>query len=55
MMVVLLPETYAPNILCRRARRVKRVTGDKTYVCESEVEVANLDKKVSLLQVAHRD
>ena len=48
MMLVLLPETYAPNILYRRARRVKRVTGDQTYVCESEIEVANLNKKVNI-------
>ncbi|GLA38848.1 hypothetical protein AnigIFM63309_006165 [Aspergillus niger] len=39
-----LPETYAPNILYRRARRVRQITGNSNYRCEAEIEVANMKK-----------
>lgn len=42
-----LPETYAPNILYRRARRVRQITGNSNYRCEAEIEVANMKKAVS--------
>ncbi|KAF7116121.1 hypothetical protein CNMCM5793_004141 [Aspergillus hiratsukae] len=41
-----LPETFAPNILSRRARRIRRITGDQRYASEAEIEIA---------QVAPRD
>lgn len=34
-----LPETFAPNILARRARRVRRITGNSQYMSESEIEI----------------
>ncbi|PYH63521.1 MFS transporter [Aspergillus vadensis CBS 113365] len=40
-----LPETFAPNILYRRARRVRQITGNSNYRCEAEIEVANMKKK----------
>ncbi|GAA84884.1 caffeine resistance protein [Aspergillus luchuensis IFO 4308] len=39
-----LPETFAPNILYRRARRVRQITGNSNYRCEAEIEVANMRK-----------
>lgn len=41
-----LPETYAPNILWRRARRVRRVTGNSDYMCEAEIELMSVKPKV---------
>lgn len=41
-----LPETYAPNILWRRARRVRRVTGNSDYMCEAEIELMAVKPKV---------
>ncbi|KKK18720.1 hypothetical protein AOCH_002403 [Aspergillus ochraceoroseus] len=35
----LLPETYAPNILCSRARRIRKITGNPNYMSESELEL----------------
>ena len=32
-----LPETYGPNILARRARRVRRITGDTNYLTQAEI------------------
>ena len=32
-----LPETYGPNILARRARRVRKITGDSTYLTQAEL------------------
>ncbi|KAJ6114686.1 hypothetical protein N7486_000464 [Penicillium sp. IBT 16267x] len=43
-----LPETFAPNILARRARRVRRITGNSQYMSESEFEVKEL-KPMDLL------
>lgn len=43
-----LPETFAPNILTRRARRVRRILGEPHYMCEAEVEIANVSPMVSL-------
>ncbi|OJZ85535.1 hypothetical protein ASPFODRAFT_137756 [Aspergillus luchuensis CBS 106.47] len=41
-----LPETFAPNILSRRARRIRRIVNDQRYASESEIEIS---------QVASRD
>ncbi|OJJ97126.1 hypothetical protein ASPACDRAFT_32923 [Aspergillus aculeatus ATCC 16872] len=41
-----LPETFAPNILSRRARRIRRITGNQRYASKAEIEIA---------QVAPRD
>ncbi|KAL2851938.1 major facilitator superfamily domain-containing protein [Aspergillus pseudoustus] len=49
-----LPETYAPNILCRRARRIRRITGDSNYMSESEIELRQLDPKVVLFEALVR-
>ncbi|KAJ5289037.1 hypothetical protein N7478_002067 [Penicillium angulare] len=37
-----LPETFAPNILARRARRVRRITGNSGYMSESEIEIKEI-------------
>lgn len=37
-----LPETYGPNILMRRARRIRRITGDSEYKSESELEMSEI-------------
>ncbi|KAJ5703856.1 hypothetical protein N7493_010994 [Penicillium malachiteum] len=37
-----LPETFAPNILARRARRVRRITGNSAYMAESEIEIKEI-------------
>ncbi|KAJ5909773.1 hypothetical protein N7504_004416 [Penicillium tannophilum] len=37
-----LPETFAPNILARRARRVRRITGNSQYMSESEIEIKEI-------------
>lgn len=38
VMTVTVPETYAPTILLKRARRLRKETGDDTYVTEQEVD-----------------
>lgn len=42
-----LPETFTPNILSRRARRVRRITGNQNYISEAEVEIKNAKPQVS--------
>jgi DHA1 family multidrug resistance protein-like MFS transporter len=44
----LLPETFAANILSRRARRVRHITGDQRYASEAEIEIARVYPRVSL-------
>lgn len=51
-----LPETSGANILCRRAARMRRVTGNPSLRSASEIEVEKASKKViclySLCQVS---
>ncbi|KAL3440189.1 major facilitator superfamily domain-containing protein [Aspergillus insuetus] len=49
-----LPETYAPNILCRRARRIRRITSNPKYMSESEIELRQLDPKGVLFEALVR-
>jgi DHA1 family multidrug resistance protein-like MFS transporter len=46
LLLFFLPETYAPNILSRRAGRVREITGDPNCVSESELELQSMTKKV---------
>lgn len=42
-----LPETYAPNILARRARRLRRITEDPNHRSQAEIELENVTAKVN--------
>ena len=46
LLFFLLPETFAPNILARRARRVRRITGNQQYMSESEIEIKEVKPRV---------
>jgi DHA1 family multidrug resistance protein-like MFS transporter len=39
---ITMPETLADNILLRRAKRLRKLTGDNKYVAQSELDQANL-------------
>lgn len=41
----LLPETSSSNILYRRTRRLRKLTGDKKLKCEPEIMAENMTKK----------
>ncbi|RAH55936.1 MFS general substrate transporter [Aspergillus piperis CBS 112811] len=41
---IFLPETFAPNILYRRARRLRKITGNQNLFCEAEIELSNMKK-----------
>ena len=42
MMFLLLPETSAPNILLRRAQRLRKLTGNPNFKSQSELDQAKL-------------
>ena len=42
MMWVAFPETSAANILLRRARRLRKLTGNENYKSQSEIDQANM-------------
>lgn len=42
LMFALLPETHTPNILLRRAARLRKLTGDVRLVSQSEIDQKNL-------------
>ncbi|RDH15376.1 MFS general substrate transporter [Aspergillus niger ATCC 13496] len=50
----LLPDTYAPNILCQRARRIRKITGNPNYMSESEIELMQLNPYVVLFEALVR-
>ncbi|BAE56292.1 unnamed protein product [Aspergillus oryzae RIB40] len=49
-----LPETFTPNILWRRARRVRKITGNSNYKCEAEIELSHVRPKDVLFEAAIR-
>ncbi|OGE49271.1 hypothetical protein PENARI_c022G07394 [Penicillium arizonense] len=49
-----LPETFAPNILARRARRVRRITGNSQYMSESEIEIKEVKPRDVLFEALIR-
>lgn len=48
-----LPESFAPNILARRARRVRHITGNSRYMAESEIEIREIKPMVSSIGFFH--
>jgi DHA1 family multidrug resistance protein-like MFS transporter len=42
LMLLLLPETSTPNILLRRARRLRKMTGDNRLMAQSEIDQKNI-------------
>ncbi|MCJ1483886.1 hypothetical protein MMC06_004054 [Schaereria dolodes] len=42
IMFLFFPETYAPNILLRRAARLRKLTGDSRLQAQSEIDQKNL-------------
>lgn len=50
-----LPETFAPNILARRARRVRRITGNSQYMSESEIEIKEIKPVVCIDLIADQN
>ncbi|KAH8804713.1 multidrug transporter [Xylogone sp. PMI_703] len=42
VMFLLLPETSTPNLLLRRAQRLRKLTGDKRLMSQSEIDQKNL-------------
>jgi DHA1 family multidrug resistance protein-like MFS transporter len=41
-MFMLLPETSTPNILLRRAQRLRKLTGDNRLLAQSEIDQKNM-------------
>lgn len=49
-MFLLLPETSTPNILLRRARRLRKLTGDERLRSQSEIDQKNLKPSAILME-----
>ena len=48
LMVFTVPETYAPTILLKRARRLRKETGDETYVTEQGLDKRPLSEELAV-------
>ncbi|EKM51927.1 uncharacterized protein PHACADRAFT_212541 [Phanerochaete carnosa HHB-10118-sp] len=46
LMFFTVPETYAPTILLKRAKRLRKETGDATYVTEQELDSRSLAERL---------
>lgn len=44
-----MPETSAPNLLLRRARRLRKLTGDNRYKSQSEIDQASFSVKHTVI------
>ena len=47
-MVLTVPETYAPTILLKRARKLRKETGDSTYVTEQELDSRPIGERLKV-------
>ena len=43
-----VPETYAPKILARRAKKMRKETGDDKYVSETDLETRPLGERMKI-------
>lgn len=41
-MFLLLPETSSPNLLLRRAKRIRKMTGNPRFMSQSEIDQRNM-------------
>lgn len=48
LLVFTVPETYAPTLLAKRARQMRKETGDQTYVTEQDIERRPLAETMKL-------
>ncbi|KAK5990042.1 Major facilitator superfamily multidrug transporter NAG3 [Cladobotryum mycophilum] len=46
-----VPETYAPTILARRAKKLRQETGDQEHVTEQELDTRPLSEKLSIFLI----
>ncbi|KAI1134505.1 major facilitator superfamily transporter [Hypoxylon sp. FL0543] len=49
VMFAFLPETSTPNLLLRRAQRLRKLTGSERFMSQSEMDERNLDKRAVLI------
>jgi DHA1 family multidrug resistance protein-like MFS transporter len=54
VLLFLLPETYGPTILLRRAQRLRKVTGNKTLRSQSEIDQHELSASAILTEALWR-
>jgi len=48
LMTFTVPETYAPTLLARRAKKLRRVTGDKKHVTEQDLDLRPLSERLAI-------
>jgi MFS family permease len=46
-----VPETYAPTILARRARKLREQTGEKDYVTEQDLDMRPLRERLAIFLI----
>lgn len=46
-----VPETYAPTILARRARRLRKETGDNTHATETDLDLRPLTARLAIFLI----
>ncbi|OTA69680.1 major facilitator superfamily transporter [Hypoxylon sp. EC38] len=49
VMFAFLPETSTPNLLLRRAQRLRKLTGSERFMSQSEIDQRNLDKRAVII------
>ncbi|KAL7789896.1 major facilitator superfamily domain-containing protein [Trichoderma ceciliae] len=46
-----VPETYAPTILARRAKKLRETTGDQTYVTEQDIDERPMGERITVFMI----
>lgn len=51
LLVFTVPETYAPAILSKKAKKVRKETGDSTFVTEEQLDVRPLGQRLRIFLI----
>ncbi|EHK41227.1 hypothetical protein TRIATDRAFT_130396 [Trichoderma atroviride IMI 206040] len=46
-----VPETYAPTILARRAKKLRKETGDESYVTEQDIDEKTMGERIKVFMI----
>jgi hypothetical protein len=46
-----VPETYAPTILARRAKKLRETTGDQTFVTEQDIDERSMGERLTVFMI----
>jgi MFS transporter, DHA1 family, multidrug resistance protein len=54
LLLFLLPETHGPTILLKRAKRLRKLTGNQSFRSQSEIDMAAINPREVIFEILVR-